>query len=48
MPEDYRRAVTLRFQEGLSFEEIGRQMGRSAEAARKLWSRAMERLRDQA
>jgi RNA polymerase sigma-70 factor (ECF subfamily) len=47
LPEDYRRAVTLRFQEGLSFEEIGRRMDRTAEAARKLWSRAMERLRDE-
>ena len=47
LPEDYRQAVTLRFQGGLSFEEIGRRMDRSAEAARKLWSRAMERLRDE-
>jgi RNA polymerase sigma-70 factor (ECF subfamily) len=46
LPDDYREVVTLRFQEGLSFEEIGRRMGRSAEAARKLWSRAMEQLRD--
>jgi RNA polymerase sigma-70 factor (ECF subfamily) len=45
LPEDHRRAVLLRYQDGLSFEEIGRLLGRSPDAARKLWSRAMERLR---
>jgi RNA polymerase sigma factor (sigma-70 family) len=28
----------------LPFEEIGRRLGRSAEAARKLWTRALEEL----
>jgi RNA polymerase sigma-70 factor (ECF subfamily) len=44
LPEDYRHALTLRYVEGHSFEEIGRATGRSANAARKLWARAVERL----
>ena len=47
LPEDYRRVLVLRHQEGQTFEEIGRQMGRSAEAVRKLWARAVERLQQQ-
>jgi len=44
LPDDYRRVLTLRHIEGHSFEEIGRSIGRSANAARKLWARAVERL----
>jgi RNA polymerase sigma-70 factor (ECF subfamily) len=44
LPEDYRRVIVLRNQERRSFEEIGPLMERSAEAARRLWSRAVERL----
>jgi RNA polymerase sigma-70 factor (ECF subfamily) len=47
LPEDYRRVVILRFEHGLSFEEIGSVTDRSADAARKLWSRAMDRLRQE-
>ena len=47
LPEEYRRVVVLRFEEGRSFEEIGRLTDRSADAARKVWSRAMERLRQE-
>jgi RNA polymerase sigma-70 factor (ECF subfamily) len=47
LPDDYRRVITLRYDEGQSFEEIGRRMGRSPDAARKLWARAMERLRQE-
>ena len=47
LPEEYRRVVVLRFEEGRSFEEIGRLTGRSPDAARKVWSRAMERLRQE-
>jgi RNA polymerase sigma-70 factor (ECF subfamily) len=47
LPEDYRRVVVLRFEEGRSFEEIGRLTDRSPDAARKLWSRAMARLRQE-
>lgn len=45
LPEDYRRVITLRQQEQLSFEEIGAQLGRSPDATRKLWARAIQRLK---
>ena len=44
LPDDYRHVIELRHREGKSFGEIARQLGRSTEAARKLWSRAIERL----
>jgi RNA polymerase sigma-70 factor (ECF subfamily) len=44
LPEDYGEALRLRHQERLSFEAIGQRLGRSAEAARKLWVRALEQL----
>jgi RNA polymerase sigma-70 factor, ECF subfamily len=47
LPEDYRRVITLRYREERSFEEIGQLMQRSADAARKLWARAVERLQDE-
>jgi RNA polymerase sigma-70 factor, ECF subfamily len=47
LPEEYRQVVVLRFEEERSFEEIGRLTGRSPDAARKVWSRAMERLRQE-
>jgi RNA polymerase sigma-70 factor (ECF subfamily) len=47
LPEDYRRVITLRNQERQEFEEIGRLMERSTDAARRLWSRAIERLQQE-
>jgi RNA polymerase sigma-70 factor (ECF subfamily) len=47
LPEEHRRVVVLRFEEERSFEEIGRLTGRSPDAARKIWARAMERLRQE-
>jgi RNA polymerase sigma-70 factor (ECF subfamily) len=47
LPEDYRTVILLRYQEDLPFEEIGLRMGRTSEAARKLWWRAVERLQDE-
>ncbi len=44
LPEDYRRVITLRNQERREFDDIGRLMDRSPDAARRLWSRAIERL----
>lgn len=40
----HRRVLWLRHWEGRSFAEIGTEMGRSADAARKLWCRAFEEL----
>jgi RNA polymerase sigma-70 factor (ECF subfamily) len=47
LPEDYRRVILLRYQEQLSFEEIGSQLGRTPNAARMLWLRAVDRLRQE-
>jgi RNA polymerase sigma-70 factor (ECF subfamily) len=44
LPEDYRHVIVLRNWERRSFKEIGADLGRSAEAARKLWARAIEKL----
>jgi RNA polymerase sigma-70 factor (ECF subfamily) len=44
LPGTYRRVIELRFREGCGFDEIGRLLDRSADAARKLWFRAVERL----
>jgi RNA polymerase sigma-70 factor, ECF subfamily len=44
LSEEHRQAIELRSYERCSFEEVGRRMQRSAEAARKLWVRAIERL----
>jgi RNA polymerase sigma-70 factor (ECF subfamily) len=47
LPEDYRRVIALRHEEGLSFDDVAQRMGRSAEAARKLWFRAVACLRQE-
>ena len=47
LPEDYRRVISLRHEERLPFEEIGRRLDRSPDAARKLWARAVERLHEE-
>jgi RNA polymerase sigma-70 factor (ECF subfamily) len=47
LPEDYRRVIALRHEEGLSFDDIARRMGRRPEAVRKLWFRAVARLRQE-
>jgi RNA polymerase sigma-70 factor (ECF subfamily) len=44
LPPDYRQVLLLRFQEQQTFEEIGRAMQRTPNAARMLWLRAVERL----
>ena len=41
IPDHYREVVTWHHRERLSFEEIGRRTGISAEAARKRWTRAL-------
>ncbi len=47
LPDEYRRVILLRFEDGRTFEEIGPLMNRSPDAARKLWARAVERLRQE-
>lgn len=44
LPDEYRLVVQWRSYDRLPFDEIGRRLGRSAEAARKLWVRGIERL----
>lgn len=44
LPDDYRTVITLRCFENLTFKEIGTRMGRSEDAARKLWGRACAEL----
>ena len=44
LPEEYRRVLRLRYEEGLPFDEVAARMGRSPNAVRKLWARAVERL----
>ena len=40
----HRQVIQLRNWEDFSFEAIGQRLGRSSEAARKLWGRAIEKL----
>jgi RNA polymerase sigma-70 factor (ECF subfamily) len=47
LPDDYRQVLMLRYQEGRSFEEIGPVLNRSADAARKLFARAMQQLKQE-
>jgi RNA polymerase sigma-70 factor (ECF subfamily) len=47
LPADYREVILLHHEQGLSFAEVGQLMDRSAEAARKLWTRAIFRLREE-
>ena len=44
LPEDYRQVIVWRYQEERSFAEIAERMGRTENAVRKLWFRAIERL----
>lgn len=44
MPPEYQQVIELRNWQRKSFAEIGQAMGRSAEAARKLWTRAIDQL----
>ncbi len=47
LPDDYRQVLRLRYQEGRQFEEIAAMMGRSANAVRKLFARAVERVQQE-
>jgi RNA polymerase sigma-70 factor, ECF subfamily len=45
LPEDYREVLILRHLEGLSFPEVAQRMERTLDAVKKLWTRALDRLR---
>jgi RNA polymerase sigma-70 factor (ECF subfamily) len=47
LPQEYRQILELRHREQCSFREIGERLGRSTNAARMLWVRAVERLREE-
>jgi RNA polymerase sigma-70 factor, ECF subfamily len=44
LPEDYRLVLVWHHKDELPFDEIGRRLCRSPDAARRLWSRAIDRL----
>lgn len=45
LPEDYRAVLVLHHLEGCGFPEVARRLGRSVEAVKKVWARALARLR---
>lgn len=45
LPEDYQFVLTKRHIDGLTHEQIGAELGRSAAAVRMLWIRALESLK---
>jgi RNA polymerase sigma-70 factor (ECF subfamily) len=47
LPEEYREILRLRYEEGRSFEEVAQSLGRTPNAVRKLWARAVGRLRQE-
>jgi RNA polymerase sigma-70 factor (ECF subfamily) len=46
LPAAYREVLILRHLEGLSFPEVARRMSRTVLSVKKLWARALPRLRD--
>jgi len=46
LSEEHRRVIHLRHREHLSFKDVGKAMGRTEDAAQKLWARAIERLQE--
>jgi RNA polymerase sigma-70 factor (ECF subfamily) len=47
LPEQYRAVLQLRQRDQHAFEEIGKMLDCTPDAARKLWARAVERLRQE-
>jgi RNA polymerase sigma-70 factor (ECF subfamily) len=45
LPEDYREVLVLHDLQECDFPEVAQRMGRSVEAVKKLWARALARLR---
>lgn len=46
LPDDYRLAIVGRNRDNLTFVQIGERLGRSEEAARKIWTRAIVALKE--
>jgi RNA polymerase sigma-70 factor (ECF subfamily) len=46
LPEPYTQVILLRARDGLSFEEVGRRLGRTPDGARMLFNRAREKFRE--
>lgn len=47
LPEEYRTVILLRHRDHQSFEFIAAELKKTSEATRKVWSRAVERLRQE-
>src|SRR5262249_28107744 len=47
LPPDYQEVLRLRNSESLGFAKVAALMGRSDQAVRQLWMRAIKRLRDE-
>lgn len=47
LPEEYRQVILLRVEENKPFDEVGRLLNRSENAAQKLFTRAIERLQQE-
>jgi RNA polymerase sigma-70 factor (ECF subfamily) len=45
LPDDYRSVILLRHVEGLSYADVAAAMGRSVDSVKKLWVRALARLK---
>jgi RNA polymerase sigma-70 factor, ECF subfamily len=45
LPDAYREVIVLRHLEGIAFPEVALRMGRSEDSAKKVWLRALARLR---
>jgi RNA polymerase sigma-70 factor (ECF subfamily) len=46
LPKDYHQVIVWHHRENRSFDDIGRRLGRSAGAVRKLWARAIRQLQE--
>jgi RNA polymerase sigma factor (sigma-70 family) len=46
LPDDIRQVLVLRLEHKLGFREIGDRLGRTEEAVRKTFTRALDRLRE--
>ena len=45
LPSHYRQVILLRHFDGLSFDDIGKQLGRSSGAVRMMWLRSIQQMR---